>query len=1070
MNQYLENLAKNYVVLYIISLIDDSYRCVGSIPAIEELSQRFKNAQSLMNAAVEQRVYPEFQSKMNHFVNLSDVKERLQERDSISCEYIGRHIGWCNAQFMPASRDENGMINEVFFAVSHIQKSRLETQIYKQALKSNAEKIYYFDLTEGIVGKDKEFRKEPTLAESHITLPMQFDTFVEQYFTFIGWKPIKGYEKIFTVNEMIKQYEKGVTRFQAEYFAEKMNRYYRSEFYLARNEQDNHVIVMVVRSDITEEYQDELKKQNALIESQKMENFTHSVLMAFAEPYLNVYVVDFTKDTVTIVKQNGYIPQNQTWLNENQVIYGPSIEAYIQTRVAEEDRAFMRMQMRRENIEKNLADKTDYSFAFHVIEDKIQHDFECRIIRTEAESVYVFGFTNIDALMIEEKRQKELYLHAMEGLRKSQIYLDAISGSYHYMVIYNLTRDTYTMPVKHDVLGWNSPESGRYSDLLKVLIDSFPKADQKVNAERRSIAKQLERYQNGEYHWEDRHQVYDPAGKLHWIQERIMYTTDPESGDVLGISLSSLINEIVQREERNNQITAALSKDYTNVYLFNPRKNQISPVYLRGYAVEGLDRTTGSVSPYWELVKSYAKARVYEEDHDRFYATLTPEAIEKSLEGKEEYIFTYRIVDEGIIRDYQAKIIRTETDGVYIFGFKNIDALLREERKRQKLYQEALAEAERANRAKTDFLSRMSHDIRTPINGIVGMTYMMEKAISDPKMVKDCLQNIKMLTHQLELLINDVLEMSRIESGKIVLSRKTFDLPGRMAEIRPAVAVMADNLDVILAGAHYDMVHRSVVGSPMHIQRILSNIITNAIKYNHPGGSVECWMTEHPVDHIHSIYEFKIQDTGIGMSEEFLKRIFEPFSREKESPTTDYSGTGLGMAITKELVDMMGGSIEIESEPNVGTTVTVYLPLELGKEVENIKADDSAVSMEGKRVLLVEDNKMNLKMARFLLEEENVIVDTAIDGQMAVDVFKCSAVGHYDLILMDIIMPVLDGMEATRLIRSMDRADAKNIPIIAMSANAFAEDVEKCLKSGMNEHIAKPLDIESMKVKIARYL
>ena len=362
----------------------------------------------------------------------------------------------------------------------------------------------------------------------------------------------------------------------------------------------------------------------------------------------------------------------------------------------------------------------------------------------------------------------------------------------------------------------------------------------------------------------------------------------------------------------------------------------------------------------------------------------------------------------------------------------------------------------------------MSHDIRTPINGIVGMTHIMETEIDSREVVEDSLQKIKILSHQLELLINDVLEMGRIESGKFSFTHEVMDISENMEEITLAIQVMAEERGVTFTGVHFDIEHKCVVSSPVHIQRIVMNILSNAVKYNLSGGTVDFNIEERSVDDSHSSYVFTVRDTGMGMSQEFLKRIYEPFSREQSAPETTYSGTGLGMAITKELVDRLDGTINISSKHGVGTTVTIKLPLELSDEVPAGEVKAENVSLENKRILLVEDNKVNLRIAKYMLEEEKALVDVARNGQEAVDMFSENKVGRYDLILMDIMMPVMNGLDATKAIRDLDRADAKTVPIIAMTANAFAEDVARCKEAGMNEHIAKPIDIVDMKTKIAR--
>lgn len=527
----------------------------------------------------------------------------------------------------------------------------------------------------------------------------------------------------------------------------------------------------------------------------------------------------------------------------------------------------------------------------------------------------------------------------------------------------------------------------------------------------------------------------------------------------------------------NTQIMNALSRDFLNVYLGNPEEDTAIIVKLEGYVTEGITPVPGQQIPFYQSLEAYVKARVYQEDQERLLYEFSAEGIAERMTQRDEYSVSYRVIENGTIHYYQAQIIKTGKSGVYIIGFRNVDLLMAEEKRKQDMYEEALArskraneEAQRANRAKSDFLSRMSHDIRTPINGIVGMTHIMEAEMDDREKVREGLKKIGMLTNQLDQLINDVLEMSRIENGNIELTHEVFDLQAKLLENTPAVQVMAEERGVILSGTMVDIIHRYVVSSPVHIQRISMNIMSNAIKYNRIGGTVRGELKEIPIDDNHSWYMITITDTGIGMSEEFVEKIFDPFSREQKSPSTTYSGTGLGMAITKELVEMLGGTIEIRTQQEVGTKVVLRLPLEISKEEPVAEAVSRVDSLAGVRVLLVEDNNMNMEIARYLLEEKKALVDTAANGQEAVDRFKESAEGTYSIILMDVMMPVMNGLEATRVIRSLNRTDAKKVPILAMTANAFEEDVKLCREAGMDDHIAKPVNISRMMSVIAKYL
>ncbi len=400
-----------------------------------------------------------------------------------------------------------------------------------------------------------------------------------------------------------------------------------------------------------------------------------------------------------------------------------------------------------------------------------------------------------------------------------------------------------------------------------------------------------------------------------------------------------------------------------------------------------------------------------------------------------------------------------------MIGIQRIDEEKRKELNAQKLLSEAYEEAKRANVAKTEFLARMSHDIRTPMNGIMGMSKIAQKCIDDKKRVRDALVKIDQAGKQLEMLINDVLDMSRLESGKTELTYEKFDIKNVLNNNCSPIHIMALEHQVKLLGPHVEIMHRNLVGSPLHVQRILLNILTNAVKYNKPGGTVEVWLNELPIDQNHSRFALKIVDTGIGMSQEFLQHIFEPFSREHPDAGTNYQGTGLGMAITKEIVDLMGGTIKVESEENVGSVFYVDIPFEICEEADTEfpeKLPEQPIRLEGMNILLAEDNELNIEIARFILEDAGAKVWIAHDGQEAVDLWKKMPEKNFDAILMDIMMPRMDGLQATRRIREDSRSDAKKIPIIAMTANAFAEDIRRCKEAGMNEHLSKPLDIQKL--------
>ena len=375
----------------------------------------------------------------------------------------------------------------------------------------------------------------------------------------------------------------------------------------------------------------------------------------------------------------------------------------------------------------------------------------------------------------------------------------------------------------------------------------------------------------------------------------------------------------------------------------------------------------------------------------------------------------------------------------------------------------AAKKAEAANEAKTEFLQRMSHDIRTPINGICGMVNMADHYADDMEKQKEYRTKVKEASNLLLELVNDVLDMSKLESGEIVLEEIPFNLSSIYREVFVVIEQVAAEQNLQIVWEKKEITHRDLIGSPRYVKRVMMNILSNAMKYNRENGHIYISCSEIPSGQPETTtMEFVCRDTGIGMAEEFQKHIFEPFAQEHAGSRTRFSGTGLGMPISKKLIEKMGGTITFESAEGIGTTFVIRIPFKIdmdsdkGKEQTDVSDEKS---IKGLHILLTEDNELNMEIAEFMLQNEGADVTKAWNGQEAVEVFKKSEPGEFDVILMDIMMPVMNGYEATKMIRSLDREDAKAIPIIAMTANAFTEDRLRAKEAGMDEHISKPVDV-----------
>lgn len=399
-----------------------------------------------------------------------------------------------------------------------------------------------------------------------------------------------------------------------------------------------------------------------------------------------------------------------------------------------------------------------------------------------------------------------------------------------------------------------------------------------------------------------------------------------------------------------------------------------------------------------------------------------------------------------------------------------------EQAKQFQIYQEDLKKTARdtelANAAKTTFLRRMSHDIRTPINGIRGMATLAKHHLKEPEKQSEYIEKIITSSDYLLDLVNDVLQMNKLESGKIYLENKSFDMRLLVKEIVELCKIQADEQDIKLNLKELKTEHAHLIGSPLHLRQIAQNLITNAIRYNHAGGTVDITWKEIGFDGEKASYEFICADTGNGMSEEFQKHLYEPFAQENDNGRSTYSGTGLGLPIVKQLIEYMGGSITFTSKKGKGTTFVVKLELDIDDHYQREYQEDvslETISIEGTRILLVEDNEINMQIARELLETNGAVITEAYNGREAVEIFEHTKEGEFDTILMDIMMPEMDGLDATRYIRSLKREDAKEIPIFAMTANAFIEDINQSKEAGMNEHFSKPLDMEQVIKAIWRY-
>ena len=451
------------------------------------------------------------------------------------------------------------------------------------------------------------------------------------------------------------------------------------------------------------------------------------------------------------------------------------------------------------------------------------------------------------------------------------------------------------------------------------------------------------------------------------------------------------------------------------------------------------------------------------------YTAMVEEAVQEMLKtGRSEVIYPWDHPALGkiYVRCGGVPDRAFEKPGSCLNGYhQDITETMVTRKKQEQSIMELLERVRQANSSKSEFLSHMSHDLRTPINGILGMLAILEKSQDDPERQRDCRKKIRVSAEHLLSLVNDVLQVSRLESGRPAAVEEPFDLCAVLKECVTVLSPLAEERTVRLELETNGLRHTRAVGNPLHFKQILMSVIDNALKYNRPNGSVSVRVEETAFREGTASCRFVIEDTGIGIGEDFKAHIFEPFTQEHQGARTDYTGAGLGMSIVKKLVDQMRGTVTVDSRLGRGSVVQIVLPVRVD-EMQSGQAAEEARDVQGgiagMQVLLVEDNQINCEIVEYLLKDAGAEVATANDGKAAVEAFEASAPGTFDCILMDLMMPVMSGYEAARVIRGLKRPDAGTVPIIALSANAFEEDVALAKDAGMNEHLAKPVDIRRM--------
>lgn len=675
----------------------------------------------------------------------------------------------------------------------------------------------------------------------------------------------------------------------------------------------------------------------------------------------------------------------------------------------------------------------DFVLGFKLVNDIVEHEKE-RNDRLEEEKQILESlssdFTAIYYLEVNSGKFEPVHIqdetNASELIRSYSGYKDFYEYAYQYAMRY-IPKDE-----QPEFLWWFSRDN--LKSLLKTQV---------------SLTQNYRTYPNAQ-----NHQYFET--------KVVKVSEDEESCHVLlGFRY---IDDIIKKEKatqkrlqnaleeikRSDETISTIAKSYSSIY----KVDFETDTYER---ISGSDiiPKTGCAS---EKMFDVCEQDVAPEYRNIIHQFANIETLTSQLEKEEDVLAEYRMAD-GNWHKLRIIVSKRNANGKAIQAIATIRIISETKRKELNLFFEA-EQAKREAKIKTRFLQSMSHDMRTPLNGIAGMLHIADQNPKDLELQKITRNKIHQSLNYLISLVNDVLDMNDLESDHFTEEEVDFDITKLLGNMNIDAQQLAQekNIQYVLDWYEGQLSHSSFRGFPIYLSRILSIVAQNAVKFTPENGEIHVWMNEKCLDDSTSLLEFRCKDNGIGMSQDFIQHAFDLFAQEDSSSRSTYQGTGLGLSIAKKLVEYMHGNIQLESEKGIGTTVSIQIPFKLGKPIENKNNNNQQISLEGLCVLVAEDNDLNMEIVEYMLERNGIQVVCAKDGQEVIDLFEKSEVNEFDFILMDIMMPKINGLDATRKIRSLKRQDAKTVPIIAMSANAFVEDIMNSKVAGMNMHLAKPLD------------
>ena len=1072
--EIIEILASEYSSVYYIDLDTDELNPYTMNAETEsEFGQIFNSGitySEAFNLYVDKLIYEDDKNTMLKSGSIENIKKQLKNQKTFVTQYRSSDNRYSEMKFVKVGgdNDEPKAVALGFADRDDEIRARQRAEIEQQRnneiieiLASEYSSVYYIDLITGELtpySMNEETENQFGMLFKEMSYSEAFRVYVDSLIYSEDKTMMLKAGSVGNIMKELRHKKTFITTYRSDNNGDP--HYCEMKFVKVGDDEGTPKAVALGFADKDEELREK-------IEQNEITKRNTEIIEILASEYSSVYYIDLITDKLTPYTMNEET-ENQFGLLFKEMSYSEAYRVYVDNMIYEKDKEMMLKAGSIYNILEELHDKKTFITTYRSDNNGDPHYCEMKFVKVgddDNPQAVALGFADKD----EEKRKQ-----IEERIEREKNYeiIEILASEYSSVYRIDLDTDeltTYTMNDRTKEYFENAfIDDITYSKAFGMYVDKAVAPDSKelmlaagsIDNIREQLKNQktfITTYLNDENKYSE--------------MKFVKVGSDNEKPKAVALGFSE-VDEAYRKELENKQreeFINGLADDYEAVFHVDLDENTIETIRVSdAYLMR--NPSLESHMSYPAYVKAVA-SNIVEDDREGFVNALSPEYINREFKDKEAFFHNYSIMRDGDVTYYQLKVIHTgdwTTDHNYLIGVHNMDELTKAQVAQEEVLEEAREMAESASVAKTTFLFNMSHDIRTPMNAIIGFNNMARKHINNKEKLKDCLDKVDLSSQHLLSIINDVLDMARIESGKVNIQESKVSIKESANHLFDIVKESVSGKKLKFVIDFSDIKHDCVYADELRVNRVMMNVASNAIKYTNFGGTI-CYTINEVDSKIpgYASFNFIIEDTGIGMSKDFLKHIYEAFTRETSSTISGIQGTGLGMAITKELVELMNGTIDIDSELNKGTKVTLHFDFRIAEEdsKENDVIKETEIqNLKGKTVLLVEDNELNMEIAHDIIDEFGIIVEEANDGTVAVD--KCKAGNHYDAILMDIQMPIMNGYDATRAIREFD----KDIPIIAMTANAFDEDKKKTIEAGMNSHLAKPINVGELISTLVKYI